>query len=153
MNNKIKLDGFWDFSFSENNENIPKKYHTISTVPGCFDTMPGLRGKRGIGAYRRIIDLDKNFNYQLILHGVAHNASIYLDGKKLKDHHGAFTAIIINQRRSTETGLMLKDKSVRDACSSPSPGPLRGPTSLMGRGMWGFPLLGERVRVRGSSAT
>lgn len=90
------LDGIWDFAFSETSDTIPNQFPFSATVPGCFDCSPEFGGKRGTGFYRQFIKLDKDLNYRLILHGVAHNADVYLDRKLIASHHGGFTGFFVD---------------------------------------------------------
>jgi beta-glucuronidase len=92
----IELNGFWDFAFSEDDSVLPREFDRVMPVPGCFDVTPDLWGKRGIGFYRTTIELSEELNHRLSIGGVAHDASIYLDGEQLRQHHGAFTAIEID---------------------------------------------------------
>lgn len=95
----MKLDGVWNFTFSPDNDNLPENFDSFMPVPSCWDTHENLWYKRGIGFYRRTIHIEEGFNYRLKIGGVAHNSKIWIDGKLLSEHHGAFTAIIIDLPR------------------------------------------------------
>jgi beta-glucuronidase len=95
----IELNGLWDFVFGQDDEALPKKFDRVMPVPNCFDVTPDLWGKRGVGFYRKFIELEENTNYRLSIGGVAHNATVFFNRKQLLEHHGAFTAIEIDLPR------------------------------------------------------
>lgn len=92
----LKLDGIWDFAFCEDDSKVPGIFPAKAAVPGCFDTTPELWSRRGVGYYRKPLELSRDRRYRLIIEGVAHNAKVYLDGNLLREHHGAFTPIEVD---------------------------------------------------------
>lgn len=88
----IGLNGYWDFAYRPDDSAMPSTFDEQAPVPGCFDTLPHHALSRGVGYYRRCINVDGESRYRLVFGGVAHNATVYLDGKEIASHHGAFTA-------------------------------------------------------------
>ena len=83
MKQKLYLDGLWDFHFEEippQDYQIEKvKYETVMTVPGCFDTQPQYRFKRGVGFFRTKVNCGGKV--KLEIGGLGLRARIYWDGR------------------------------------------------------------------------
>ena len=77
------LDGFWDFAFIDERENLndsePIIFSDRLPVPGCFDTEPGYRLRRGIGIYRTFVSLTGELT--LTLEGIGPRGKVYWDGQ------------------------------------------------------------------------
>lgn len=59
-------------------------------VPGCWETLPGLRSYRGFGLYRRSFTAEGTV--RLVFKGVSHTADVYVDGVHVAHHYNAYTA-------------------------------------------------------------
>ena len=83
MKHELYLDGLWDFHFEEippQDYQIEKvKYETVMTVPGCFDTQPQYRFKRGVGFFRTKVNCGGKV--KLEIGGLGLRARIYWDGR------------------------------------------------------------------------
>ncbi len=87
------LNGFWDFGFVgelEEYKGIEQvSFNTSLPVPGCFDLEPGLKLRRGIGAYRtRVVTGGK---VTLRFEGLGPRAEIYWDGKNIGSYDLPFS--------------------------------------------------------------
>ena len=87
------LNGFWDFGFVgelEEYKGIEQvAFNTSLPVPGCFDLEPGLKLRRGIGAYRtRVVT---GGNVTLRFEGLGPRAEIYWDGKNIGSYDLPFS--------------------------------------------------------------
>ncbi|MEI7836042.1 MAG: sugar-binding domain-containing protein, partial [Planctomycetota bacterium] len=88
------LDGLWDFvAEADRNDRarLPQRYNRTMNVPGSWESSPGLETYRGKAWYRRQIPGDQDMAVRLLLGGVSHTATVYIDGKSRHTHHDAFT--------------------------------------------------------------
>lgn len=88
---RTDLAGFWDFQF------IPQTILTLpdfspsdwpeypekQAVPGCFDAAGKYAGARGIGVYRRAIQVSRKGRLRLELGGILLIGRIFLDGREI----------------------------------------------------------------------
>ena len=89
----MSLNGFWDFGFVgelEEYKGIEQvAFNTSLPVPGCFDLEPGLKLRRGIGAYRtRVVTGGK---VTLRFEGLGPRAEIYWDGNNIGSYDLPFS--------------------------------------------------------------
>lgn len=82
--NKVQnLDGVWDFAFTEKGlEDLDINtivFDTVSSVPGCFDTLPDFYNFRGTGIYRTSVVCGGKV--RLFLGGITLRGTVYFDGE------------------------------------------------------------------------
>ena len=81
----MNLNGFWDFGFVgelEEYKSIEQiSFLTSLPVPGCFDLEPGLKLRRGVGAYKTVVTIGGPVT--LKLEGLGPKAEIFWDSKKI----------------------------------------------------------------------
>jgi beta-glucuronidase len=95
------LAGVWSFSFlgDVSPDHVgPEDLGTadLMAVPGSFDAVPQLAGKRGLAAYRRTLYFRDAVPHRLVLDGVHHWCRVVLDGKVLAEHVGGFTCFSVD---------------------------------------------------------
>ena len=109
-----QLNGTWDFAFL--GEDDPNTVDTSSVrfddamaVPGCFDATPSYAGRRGLAAYRTRAYPPEEGRYRLVLDGVQHWCSVYVNGEKMRDHVGGFTRFSVDftGRRAEEAEIVV----------------------------------------------
>ncbi|MDO4293790.1 MAG: glycoside hydrolase family 2 TIM barrel-domain containing protein [Eubacteriales bacterium] len=79
-------ESLWDFTPLEG-EQAGQTRKVL--VPGCWETLPGLRSYRGIGRYAR--RFFGGGNLRLEFKGVSHTAKVFLDGEQIAFHYNAYT--------------------------------------------------------------
>lgn len=87
----LDLGGIWDFSFIPGNEApgldsfSPEGvvFRGKEIVPGVFDATAPLAGKRGVGVYRRTVELPEDGKYLLSFEGFLLSAAIFWDGERI----------------------------------------------------------------------
>lgn len=87
----IELEGIWDFAVVGANEEEPQFKYRLP-VPGCWEMHPDLLKYRGIGIYRRKVEVDQLSTLRFLFKGVSHTAKIFFDGKEIASHYNAYTA-------------------------------------------------------------
>ena len=88
------LDGIWEFAWTENDAAAPE-YVSFAAVPGCFDA-EGLRfNRRGIGWYRRRINVSPA-RQRLKIGAFGLHAIVYLDGEKLAESYLAWSPLNVD---------------------------------------------------------
>lgn len=104
-----ELAGLWNFSPVTDKESWPKKYEYQLNVPGCWEMHPELLNYRGLGAYKKIIKLEKETNLRLLFKGGSHTADVFFDGKKVAHHYNAYTPFdtILNNVEAGEHELKI----------------------------------------------
>lgn len=90
------LRGVWDFAFlgqqaREDVDPAAIEFDDRMAIPGNFDATPAYSAKRGLAAYRTRAVVGDTTPHRLILDGVHHAATVFVDGEKLRDHLGGFT--------------------------------------------------------------
>ena len=84
----VDLGGFWDFLFLPHQIMTIKdfdspadlSYYEKHVVPGCFDATGPYAGKRGIGVYRRMIDVPADGIVRLAIGATTITGKIFWDG-------------------------------------------------------------------------
>ncbi|MBN2641607.1 MAG: hypothetical protein JXR78_08145 [Victivallales bacterium] len=99
--NSESLNGIWDFKFNDdhnwNDENIGSiNYDDRITVPSAFDAMPAYNGKRGVGFYRRCINVPSGRRAKINFNAVGMYAKIFIDGRKVGEQYAAYTPFSVN---------------------------------------------------------
>lgn len=91
----LDLAGMWEFAFLGDVAKPPAseavQFNEVMAVPGCFDATVRYAGKRGIGAYRKVIDLAAGGRYRLWIDGGHHVVRLFVAGVEQGRHEGGFT--------------------------------------------------------------
>ncbi len=90
------LNGIWEFAFLREMV-IPQTFDRIIRVPFTYETEYSLIGDREAHeyvGYRRVFSVDGG-NYLLHFEGIDYEARIYLDGKDVASHKGAYLSFQI----------------------------------------------------------
>lgn len=91
----LSLDGTWDFSFAGPAAQL-NGHHAI-TVPGIWQAaFAELRNSAGTGTYRRMVEVPAEWSAKrvvLVLEGVFHDTTIWIDGREVAHHDNAWTPI------------------------------------------------------------
>ena len=86
---ELSLNGSWQFRFDEGKsiEQVADPAFAatdVMTVPGCYDTMPKWRLKRGTGLYRKTFTLERPVeNAWLTVDGIGLRGDFRIDGRSL----------------------------------------------------------------------
>lgn len=101
----ITLPAFWDLS-------IQGEKVTKIPVPSCVESIPAYSNYKGACA----LETTQHFSgdLKLTFKGVGHTANVYLDGKHLGGHYGAygeFSFILKDQKEDTHTIRVVADNS------------------------------------------
>lgn len=84
---QIELSGTtWDFQVLEGEQ---AGMSGKMSIPGCWETYPGLENYRGMVRYRTFFEAEGNV--RLIFKGVSHFARVLVDGKEVGSHYGSYT--------------------------------------------------------------
>lgn len=88
----ISLPAFWDLT-------VPDKKTVKTPVPGCIESIPAYSSYKG----KCTLETTQRFSgdLRLTFKGVGHTANVYLDGRHLGSHYGAYG----------EFSFILKDQS------------------------------------------
>ncbi len=88
--NVQSLDGVWDFCYlgseTPSLENVRPEgiaFDEIAAVPGCFDTAPKHAGKRGVAAYRRMVEAAPGCKLKLRIGALGLRGRIFWDGSEI----------------------------------------------------------------------
>jgi beta-glucuronidase len=105
---QIELEGMWNFE-AINEHCIPENYSYTLPVPSCWEQHPDFLTYRGLGAYKRTINVAKDCNLRFEFKGVSHTADVYFDGKFVSHHYNAFTpfSVVIPNVSAGEHALEL----------------------------------------------
>jgi len=91
-----ELEGMWDFyphDVGDDKDNRDGGQEAMSLyVPGSWETHPKLLSYRGIGTYKKTIELEQQSHLRLVFKGVSHTAVVYFDGVQIAHHYNAYTA-------------------------------------------------------------
>ena len=89
------LNGIWDFKFTDaaglddvNPGSV--SYDDRLPVPSAFDAFPAYAGKRGLGIYRRIVEVTPDIESVLKIGGAGMSCNVYVDGALLGTHSGTY---------------------------------------------------------------
>ena len=85
-----ELEGMWEFATTDE-EMEPDVYPYRLAVPGCWEAHPDLNRYRGIGFYRRVVEVQERSTFRFEFKGVSHTADVFFDGKPIADHYNAYT--------------------------------------------------------------
>src|SRR5271157_1146202 len=95
----LSLDGLWDFAFEGPTAELPGEGHRIRS-PGIWQTQfPALRNARGVGRYRRAIELPPDWAQKsvvLVMEGVFHESVILVDDVPVAIHGNGWTTIEVD---------------------------------------------------------
>lgn len=86
-----ELDGIWEFEPITRGQDFPSHYRYKMSVPGVWEMHPGFARYRGLGAFRRLIEVRMQQNLRVAFAGVSHTADVYWDGKLAAHHYNAYT--------------------------------------------------------------
>lgn len=105
----IALPELWDL-------NIPEKKATRIPVPSCVESIPECNRYKG----KCTLETCKRFSgdLRLTFKGVGHTANVYLDGKHLGSHYGAygeFSFILKNQKDEIHSICVEADNTYSEA--------------------------------------
>ncbi len=95
------LNGTWRFNFSESHEWADEDISRIAcddviAVPSAFDAMPAYNGKRGVGFYRREIEIPPGRRARIRFNAVGMYARVFVDGEKLGEQYAAYTPFSVD---------------------------------------------------------
>lgn len=117
------LDGLWEF-FPECDRafrgKLPRNYTRRIEVPSAWESLPDLKGYRGVAWYRKSFDLGEKANLRLVFGGVSHTARVFLDGKEIGGHYDAFTPwdlVVPGVKAGTHTLVLRVDNTFGDHSS------------------------------------
>lgn len=82
---------------------------TMTAVPGCWEAIPGFEDYRGEGIYQTTFEASGNV--RLTFYGVAHTATVFLDGQLLGNHYNAYTAFSFVQKNLDSGRHVLQIKA------------------------------------------
>ncbi|HHV45092.1 MAG TPA: beta-glucuronidase [Firmicutes bacterium] len=105
------LHGLWDFSIED------KSFQDRLTVPQCWDTTIRYYDYRGKAYYRRIFRTEGLPVCRLRFFGVSHTAQVWVDGRLVGSHFGAYTpfSVILTNLEPGEHELIVEvDNSFGD---------------------------------------
>lgn len=97
--NWLSLDGTWAFQFDDDNQGIQHQWYqgipeTVPiTVPFTYETeLSGINdpSHHSVVWYEKTIDLEKQKKYTLLFEGVDYFSQIWLNGKQIGSHQGAY---------------------------------------------------------------
>ena len=95
----FSLDGLWDFAFEGPTAELRGEAHRIRS-PGIWQTQfPALRNARGVGRYRRTIELPSDWAQKsvvLVMEGVFHELVILIDDIPVAIHGDGWTTIEVD---------------------------------------------------------
>lgn len=97
----LPLDGVWDIYFpKEGNkifiDDIESCEIRSLVVPGVWETLIGRENYRGQALAVKDFEVNSDCAARLVFKGVSHTAELFLDGKKLGDHHNAYTPFVFD---------------------------------------------------------
>lgn len=93
------LDGTWAFQFDDDNQGIQHQWYkgipntVLITVPFTYETeLSGINdpAHHSVVWYEKTIDLEEQKKYTLLLEGVDYFSQIWLNGKQIGSHQGAY---------------------------------------------------------------
>ncbi|TVQ29226.1 MAG: hypothetical protein EA382_00500, partial [Spirochaetaceae bacterium] len=112
------LDGVWDFRWLGDGVDLEERAVASGeplraaagidslrgsgpiAVPGCFDAMPTLAGKRGTGIYQRRFEQTPDSDGYLVFHGLGIWAAVYIDGAIACVHRKPYSSFAVTVPRS-----------------------------------------------------
>lgn len=101
-NRKVSnLHGLWDFTFLGGDINSSEvdlqkiKFDDVMDVPMAFDATPNYAGKKGLFAYRTILQITSNTNSLLKIGGMGMWNAFYLDGELIHINSLPYSGITI----------------------------------------------------------
>lgn len=120
----LDLAGMWEFAFLGNVTKPPEpgsvEFGDVMAVPGCFDSTIRYAGKRGIGAYRKAVDLAAGTRYRLWIDGGHHVVTLFVGGVEQGRHEGGFTQFgfdfTVEEGGLTDIVLYVDNRIDYDAC-------------------------------------
>ena len=98
---RFSLNGFWQFEFRAehawNDEKLATlKFPDAIAVPSAFDAMPAYNGKRGVGFYRRTLEVPAGQRSRITFNAVGMYAKVFVDGKKIGEQYAAYTPFTVD---------------------------------------------------------
>lgn len=89
------LDGRWDFIAARDRksgtDSLPRKYNRTIHVPSVWEKLPGFETYRGKAWFRKRISGHPKRTVRLVFGGVAHQATVFIDGKECGRHYDAYS--------------------------------------------------------------
>jgi len=88
------LDGLWEFTTAADRRDrgrLPKRYARQILVPSAWEQLPGLQAYRGRAWLRTSVATMRGRALRVVFGGVSHTGTVYVDGRKVGQHHDAFT--------------------------------------------------------------
>lgn len=92
------LDGLWEFSWQgEVDPDLLEVEQCVFdrrvAVPSCFDTLPGLAGKRGVAVYRSRVYCPKGQTGWLFMRGAGVYATVWSEGEKIGSYQLPYSGV------------------------------------------------------------
>ena len=93
--NTHDLNVIWDFKFTDAvafDEVAPESilFDDLLPVPSAFDAFPAYAGKRGLGIYRRFVEVTPHIESVLKIGGAGMFCKVYVDGLLVGMHSGTY---------------------------------------------------------------
>jgi beta-glucuronidase len=93
--NTHDLNVIWDFKFTDAvafDEVAPESilFDDLLPVPSAFDAFPAYAGKRGLGIYRRFVEVTPHIESVLKIGGAGMFCKVYVDGALIGMHSGTY---------------------------------------------------------------
>jgi len=83
-------------------------------VPSCWETLPGLENYRGRGWLHTTVPATAGKALRLVFGGVSHTATVYVDGKSIRQHYDAYSpwdALVPPGRKHTHEVVVEVDNT------------------------------------------
>jgi len=125
------LDGPWEFVTDAADTGVEDGYvesfpadSTTLSVPGCWNLTPEFFDHHGPAWYRRSFSLPTETNVRLTFAGVAHDATVWLDGENVASHYGGYTPfdVVAADLEAGEHELVVRADNRRGPETMPKPG-------------------------------
>ncbi|MFB6119964.1 MAG: glycoside hydrolase family 2 protein [Halobacteriaceae archaeon] len=124
------LDGEWDFVTDPDGDGIDRGHPDglpddadSLVVPSPWNVDPAYHGYEGVGWYETGFEVTRAGPVRMVLHGVCHDATVWIDGDRVADHYGGYTPIeVIASLDRGRHSVVVRADSSRDDTSIPKPG-------------------------------
>lgn len=121
---QVQLGGFWDFITDQHGQGEAQKYferfpnpETRMWIPGTWNTYPRYWHYQGPTWLRRTFTLPQNGHWRFRFGGVFYLCKVWLDGRLLGEHEGAyspFTFVATNIKMGQHTLIVRADSTLTD---------------------------------------
>ncbi|MEG1980706.1 MAG: glycoside hydrolase family 2 TIM barrel-domain containing protein, partial [Victivallaceae bacterium] len=122
----VLLDGFWDFKFipevSLDEVEVSRlEFNDIMCVPGSFDAMPKYLNCRGVGCYRKQLNIEQPGRQELKFYGLGFSANIYINGEEIGKNDLTYSPFTVEfqAEKSGNYELIVVTDNRYDAVASP----------------------------------